>query len=73
MHECKYKVDGITKFIDNQEFKFDNSFSEFESNEDCYFFSIRPVVDMVFNSGVITVFAYGQTGSGKTFTMNGLQ
>jgi kinesin family protein 2/24 len=45
VHECKYKVDGITKYIDNQDFKFDNSFSHDESNEEVYFFSIRPVID----------------------------
>lgn len=27
VHECKYKVDGITKLIDNSEFLFDNAFS----------------------------------------------
>ena len=27
VHDCKYKVDGITKFIDNQNFDFDNTFS----------------------------------------------
>ncbi len=27
VHECKFKVDGITKFVENQEFVFDNSFS----------------------------------------------
>jgi hypothetical protein len=27
VHECKYKVDGITKFVDNSEFLFDNAFS----------------------------------------------
>ncbi len=36
IHECKYKVDGITKFIDNSEFTFDNSFAEDESNEELY-------------------------------------
>lgn len=69
MHECKFKVDGITKFIDNQEFTFDNTFSDDESTEDLYFFSVRPILDLVFNCGTITVFAYGQTGSGKTYTM----
>jgi hypothetical protein len=24
VHECKYKVDGITKYIENYDFKFDN-------------------------------------------------
>ena len=38
VHDCKYKVDGVTKMIDNTEFKFDNSFAEDESNEELYFF-----------------------------------
>ena len=69
VHEPKYKVDGITKIIDNSEFTFDNTFSHDESNEELYFYSIRPILDNVFNTGIVTVFAYGQTGSGKTFTM----
>ena len=72
VHDCKYKVDGITKFIDNQSFEFDNTFSERESNEELYRFSVEPILDLVFNTGTITIFAYGQTGSGKTFTMQGL-
>lgn len=36
VHECKFKVDGITKFIEDHEFKFDNSFSESETHEDVY-------------------------------------
>ena len=59
VHECKYKVDGVTKFVDNQEFNFDNTFSDEESNEDLYFFSVRPIIDLVFNSGIVNVFAYG--------------
>jgi kinesin family protein 2/24 len=40
VHECKFKVDGITKFVDNSEFIFDNSFSHLESNEELYNYSI---------------------------------
>ena len=72
-HEAKYKVDGITKYINNSEFIFDNSFSHDESNEDLYHYSLEPILDLVFNTGTITIFAYGQTGSGKTFTMQGVQ
>jgi kinesin family protein 2/24 len=49
VHETKYKVDGITKFVDNQEFVFDNTFSEHESNADLYFYSVRPILDLAFN------------------------
>lgn len=69
MHENKFKVDGITKYIENSEFEFDNAFNDDESNEELYQYSIKPILDLVFNTGTITIFAYGQTGSGKTFTM----
>jgi kinesin family protein 2/24 len=52
---------------------FDNAFGHDETNEELYLFSIKPIIDLVFNQGIVTVFAYGQTGSGKTYTMNGLQ
>ena len=72
VHENKFKVDGITKYIENSEFEFDNAFNDDESNEELYHYSIKPILDLVFNTGTITIFAYGQTGSGKTFTMQGL-
>lgn len=59
VHECKFKVDGITKFIDNSEFLFDNAFSHLESNEELYEYSVKPILDLVFNQGIVTVFAYG--------------
>ena len=59
VHECKYKVDGVTKYVDNLEFIFDNAFSDEEHNEDLYLYSIKPLIDLVFNSGIVTVFAYG--------------
>ena len=36
VHECKYKVDGITKFIEDTDFKFDNVFSDAEGSEVVY-------------------------------------
>jgi kinesin family protein 2/24 len=69
IHECKIKIDGITKYIEDHEFVFDNSFNDNESTEDVYRFSIYPTINMLLNRGIITCFAYGQTGSGKTFTM----
>jgi len=73
VHDCKFKVDGITKFLDNQDFQVDNAFSEEESTEDLYNFSIKPLIPLLFQKGVVTCFAYGQTGSGKTYTMKGAQ
>jgi len=38
-----------------------------------YKVSLRPLLDLLLNKGIITCFAYGQTGSGKTYTMVGMQ
>jgi len=69
VHEAKVKIDGITKYIDDQEFYFDNSFAENNTSDDVFNYSVAPTLNMILNRGVVTVFAYGQTGSGKTFTM----
>ncbi len=69
VHECKIKVDGITKYIEDHEFVFDNSFHERETTEDVYKYSVYPTINMILNKGIVTCFAYGQTGSGKTYTM----
>lgn len=73
VHECKKNLDGITKYIEDHQFYFDNVFSEEESTEDIYNESIYPIIDLIFQQGIITCFAYGQTGSGKTYTMKGIQ
>jgi kinesin family protein 2/24 len=44
VHEFKYKVDGITKFIQNSEFSFDNSYSEKESSHDLYKYQIKDLL-----------------------------
>ena len=59
VHETKYRVDGITKYVDNTKFEFDNAFSDYESNDDLYSSSVEPILDLVFNTGTITIFAYG--------------
>lgn len=38
-----------------------------------YEYSIKQLIPMLFQKGIVTCFAYGQTGSGKTFTMKGVQ
>ncbi len=73
VHDCKFKVDGVTKYIENVGFEFDNTFSEFESTKTLYECSIQPEIDFLFEGGIVTCFAYGQTGSGKTYTMEGVQ
>ena len=73
VHECKFKVDGVTKFVDNNQFGFDHTFSELDSTKDVYDFSLKPSIELVIGGGIVTSFAYGQTGSGKTYTMLGIQ
>ncbi|KAG8132301.1 hypothetical protein E2320_010171 [Naja naja] len=70
VHEPKVKVD-LTKYLENQPFRFDFSFDEKATNEMVYWFTARPLVQTVFEGGKATCFAYGQTGSGKTYTMGG--
>jgi kinesin family protein 2/24 len=73
VHDCKLKVDGITKYLDNTEFAFDYAFDENVGTEDVYLSTTQPLVDFILRKGRATVFAYGQTGSGKTYTMAGIQ
>lgn len=70
VHEPKTKVD-LTKYLDNQYYKFDYVFDESCSNDLVYKYTAKPLVRTIFLGGVSTCFAYGQTGSGKTFTMGG--
>ena len=72
VHEPKIKVDGITKYIQDTNFQFDNTFNENENSQDMYEFSIRDLMPTIFENGIVTCFAYGQTGSGKTFTVNAI-
>ncbi|XP_038646925.1 kinesin-like protein KIF2A isoform X4 [Scyliorhinus canicula] len=70
VHEPKQKVD-LTKYLENQTFRFDYAFDETATNEMVYRFTARPLVETIFDRGMATCFAYGQTGSGKTHTMGG--
>lgn len=73
VHDCKLKVDGITKYLDNNIFRMDHIFGEDDTTDDIYMYAVQPLADFVLDGGRATVFAYGQTGSGKTFTMTGIQ
>lgn len=73
VHDCKLKVDGITKYLDNTLFHMDHTFHEDNSTADIYVSAVEPLIDFVMDGGRATVFAYGQTGSGKTYTMQGIQ
>jgi len=70
VHEPMKKVD-LTKYLENQKFRFDYAFDESATNEVVYKYSARPLVTSIFEGGMATCFAYGQTGSGKTHTMGG--
>lgn len=70
VHEPKSKVD-LTKYLENQLFRFDYAFDETCNNEIVYKYTAKPLVQTIFDGGMATCFAYGQTGSGKTHTMGG--
>lgn len=73
VHDCKLRVDGISKYLDNSTFEFDHTFHEENTTDNIYDCAIQHLVEFVLQGGRATVFAYGQTGSGKTFTMQGIQ
>jgi kinesin family member 2/24 len=66
IHSAKFKVDGISKYLDHSCFKFDHTFDENVTTEEVYQYTTMPLVDFVCcgQGGRATVFAYGQTGSG---------
>jgi kinesin family protein 2/24 len=70
VHLPKLKVD-LTKYLDNQKFRFDFAFDENTPNDLVYKYTAQPLVNTIFQGGNAMCFAYGQTGSGKTFTMGG--
>lgn len=70
VHEPKIKVDGLTKYIQNHEFQFDNTYGTKETSQHVYDCQLKPLLPQLFKKGVVTIFAYGQTGSGKTYTIS---
>ena len=74
VHDCRLRVDGISKYLNNQQFAFDHAFSENEDTAEIYRCVGGPLVEFVTrDDGRACIFAYGQTGSGKTYTMEGVQ
>ena len=73
IYDCRLKIDGYTKYIDINDFYFDNVFNENENTDLLFECSVKPSLDILLKGGVVTCFAYGQTGSGKTFTMKGIE
>jgi len=47
VHETKYKVDGITKQLINNEFTLDNWFSEYNDSEGVYKYTLAPLMDFM--------------------------
>lgn len=70
VHEAKQKLD-LTRYLENQTFRFDHAFDDRATNESVYKQTAQPLLETVFRGGMATCFAYGQTGSGKTHTMGG--
>jgi kinesin family protein 2/24 len=70
VHQPKLRVD-LTKFLDNQYFRFDYAFGETCSNDLVYKYTAKPLIQTILEGGMATCFAYGQTGSGKTHLMGG--
>ena len=60
VHETKFKVDGITKYMNNSYYDFDNSFSENTSSETVYQCTLDPAIRFVCETrGTVTCLAYG--------------
>ncbi|XP_048343387.1 kinesin-like protein KIF2A [Sphaerodactylus townsendi] len=70
VHEARQRFD-LTRYLENQTFRFDRAFDEAATNESVYQHTAQPLVETLFRGGTATCFAYGQTGSGKTHTMGG--
>ena len=52
VHDCKLKVDGITKYLDNTDFAFDHTFDEYDTSEDLYKYTTSPLVPFIFEKQV---------------------
>jgi kinesin family member 2/24 len=62
VHDCKLRVDGITKYLDNTDFAFDHTFAEDDTTDELYRYTAAPLIPFIFQQGRATCFAYGQTG-----------
>lgn len=62
VHSAKFRVDGISKYLDHNSFRFDHAFDEEASTDEIYKYTVMPLIDDVCSgTGVrATVFAYGQ-------------
>lgn len=69
VREPKLKVD-LTRYVEEHNFQFDDSFGEEVSNDGLYVACVRPLVSAMFSGAKTTVFAYGQTGAGSKLYLN---
>jgi kinesin family protein 2/24 len=70
VHEPKRKVD-LTRFLENQHFRFDYAFDNTCCNNFVYKHTAKPLVQIIFEGRTAICFAYEQTGTGKTHIMDG--
>lgn len=50
VHDCKLRVDGITKYLDNTDFAFDHAFDESETTEALYHYTAKPLIPFIFQA-----------------------
>ena len=65
VHDCKLRVDGITKYLDNQQFEFDHSFGENSSTDEVYFYVAQPLCLMCVAGGAQRASRTGRQVVGK--------
>ena len=53
----------LTKYLENQHFRFDYAFDESADNELVYKYTAKSLVASIFEGGMATCFAYGQVQS----------
>lgn len=47
VHSAKLRVDGISKYLDHNSFRFDHAFDEETTTEEVYRYTAKPLVDWV--------------------------
>lgn len=73
LHNCLFKADLTTPFIQHHLFQFDHVFPEGAQNHDVYRVVASDLVTSARDGGMSTIFMFGQTGSGKTHTMTAIE
>ncbi|KAH8063336.1 hypothetical protein JL722_2504 [Aureococcus anophagefferens] len=62
VHDCRHRVDGITKYLNNTQFAFDHAFSEAVETEEVYACVGAPLVDFVDRAAYAVFTALGNAG-----------